>query len=63
VPSVVRIIIILSVVEEMRGVNGGKNRKEYFTTEGTEITEKIHYQQGKIKNPKSSKGKMISEFL
>jgi len=44
----------------MAGKIGGKNRKEYFTTEGTE---KIHYQQGKIKNPKSSKGKMISEFL
>jgi hypothetical protein len=47
-------------VEERRGVNGGKKRKEYFTTEDTETTEK--YQYAKIKNPKSLKGKIPSGF-
>ena len=57
--SVVRIIFILSVVEERRGVNGGKERSEYFPAEGAENAEEYLYQNPLIRiEIPTKKGKM-----
>ena len=56
-------LLILSLVEDGRGVNGGKNRKEYLTTEDTEITENFITNGARAETQNLQKGKSFPIFF